>query len=74
MDVKTASIGTTALWDALKSFTLNSLKINVLPTRLFAFLFTCQRKLVVTRTGESDKYCFVHVRSSDLPIYLFFWV
>ena len=31
-DVRTASICTTDLWDALKSFILNSLKFKVLPT------------------------------------------
>ena len=39
-DVKTASICTTELWDALKSFILNSLKIKVAPYPILVSLDT----------------------------------
>ena len=66
-DIKTASICTTELWDALKNFILTSLKIKVAPYPIIVSLDTLTapplRPLRPTFTSHAlrdQKLCFVH--------------
>ena len=51
-DVKTASICTTELWDALKSFILSSLKFKVAPYPIIVSLDTLSRRWFSASWGD----------------------
>ena len=82
-DVKTASICTTELWDALKSFILNSLKIKVAPYPIIVSLDTLSlrfkreeiRKWSFNDSGAEQTWTEDHLMKNPQSIHLsYLWV
>ena len=72
-DVKTASICTTELWDALKSFILTSLKFKVAPYPIIVSLDTLMQRFrsesLRVRSWRSATFTpSAHVRRQSLPV------